>query len=665
MIISNVRKYAVVFFAVVLMSSIAIPQAYAQTTPATQQQIAQLLAQIAALRAQLAALTGGTVGVCTAQFSRDLSIGASGADVLALQKLLNRSADTQLAVSGAGSPGLETQYYGPITAGAVSKFQVKYRSEILTPSGIVNPTGYFGPASRAKANALCSVTVSPTTPPVTPPADDDDELEGGEASLENFEVEEGDDTTLSEGQNNALVADISFDVEDGDVMIDRIDVAFDHITGGDDDPWDVFEDVSIWVDDEKVASMDVSDDSVWSEDTPNSGDYRLRLSGIDHIVREGDAAELTVAVTVSDNVDDAGSVEWELLIPDDGVRVSDSLDLSHTTGDESQTVSFEINEAGQGSDLVVKTSDEDPEASILQVERNNTSDWMTVFAFELDADDSDADIDVSSITLDVDVSDTETYDGIVRDAMLVVDGEEYDDVSISNGTTDTATLTFDLDDELAVGAGEEVTVELQLQFKALAASDEGTTVMASISSAQADLIEAEGVDDLSDSQISGSAQGEEHELRTGGSNVGAVETSAELKTNSNSTQDDDEGVFTIEFDVTAFEQDVYVNESLARGTAQGTEGINYLIEDGQGDTIATGDIGGAILDSTADKDGDRYRIDEGQTETFTVVVEFDPATSGFYQLQLYSINYNDTESDPDTYQRTLPESTYETEPLSI
>jgi len=88
-------------------------------------------------------------------FLSDLAQGTSNAEVMRLQQFLNMDPDTRVAAAGSvGSAGMETQYYGPATAAAVSKFQVKYRAEVLTPNGLVNPTGYFGPSSRAKANAL-------------------------------------------------------------------------------------------------------------------------------------------------------------------------------------------------------------------------------------------------------------------------------------------------------------------------------------------------------------------------------------------------------------------------------------------------------------------------------------------------------------------------------
>lgn len=663
MLLTKIKKYAVVFFALVLMSGMSAPQTYAQSA-ASSQQIAQLLAQIQLLQAQLAALTNGGVGTCSAVFSRDLGTGSTGADVLALQKFLNRSADTRVAISGAGSLGSETQFYGPATAAAVSKFQVKYRSEVLSPSGLVNPTGYFGSASRAKANALCSVTTPTPTNPTTPT--DTSKLKGGEARLLSFQTNEGDDTSVSEGQDNAPVMDVEFEVEDGDIQVNRIDVAFDHITGGDSDPWDVFEDISIWVDGKKVASMDVDKKSAWSKDQPNSGDYSVRLSSIkDFIVREGKTAEFTVAITAAGHVDDAGSVEWEMFIPDNGIRAVDSEKIQHFIGETDETVSFDIVEAGAEADLVVRTSSDDPDAQVLQLDRSKVSNWLPVFAFELDADDSADDITINSLPVTVDVSDSETYNALVRSARLMIDGKKYDKVTITDGNTDTAVLVFDLGrNGHTIDAGDSATAKLELEFRALSEADEGTRLQAMITSSQADEIDAEGTDDLTASQISGSAQGEIHTLRTGGSTFAGVETSASLQTNSSATIDDDEGLFRISFNVTAFEQDLYVNKSALRGTNQDTAGVNYILEDSVGAEVAAGDVS-AVLTSNADSVGNQFRVREGQTKRFTVIVEYDPATTGFYQLQLYSFNHNDIAGDPDTYQRMQPESVYETDPLSI
>lgn len=97
-------------------------------------------------------------------FSRNLTVGSFGDDVLELQQLLNSDSDTRLAITGPGSPGSETRYFGSITKNALIKFQNKFRSEILTPVGLSFGTGYFGPSTIKKVNQedVRSVTKQPT-----------------------------------------------------------------------------------------------------------------------------------------------------------------------------------------------------------------------------------------------------------------------------------------------------------------------------------------------------------------------------------------------------------------------------------------------------------------------------------------------------------------------
>ena len=117
--------------------------------PATPASISALEAQIVALRAAIASLGGtsvGSSGTGSMTFSKPISAGSKTTAVINLQKVLNSDSDTKVSSSGAGSPGKETNYFGPATKKAVQKFQVKY--------GIAKPgqTGYgvFGPKTRAK-----------------------------------------------------------------------------------------------------------------------------------------------------------------------------------------------------------------------------------------------------------------------------------------------------------------------------------------------------------------------------------------------------------------------------------------------------------------------------------------------------------------------------------
>jgi hypothetical protein len=90
-----------------------VPVAHGQSVTDLQAQIAALLAQIQTLQSNLSAQTGGG-SMMSASFTRDLTVGSTGSDVKALQQFLNGHG-AQVSVSGAGSPGNESSYFGNAT----------------------------------------------------------------------------------------------------------------------------------------------------------------------------------------------------------------------------------------------------------------------------------------------------------------------------------------------------------------------------------------------------------------------------------------------------------------------------------------------------------------------------------------------------------------------
>ena len=118
-------------------------------------QLQELLKQAAEVGVSTPTAVGGYT------FTTGFGKGSSGEQVMKLQQILNSDSETQIAVSGAGSPGNETTLFGSLTEAAVKKFQVKYGIAGSGDAGY----GYVGPKTRAQLNALSTGTVVPAPSP--------------------------------------------------------------------------------------------------------------------------------------------------------------------------------------------------------------------------------------------------------------------------------------------------------------------------------------------------------------------------------------------------------------------------------------------------------------------------------------------------------------------
>jgi len=86
-------------------------------------------------------------------FATTLKPGTEHPDVRYMQMLLNDLGFT-ITLSGPGSKGQETMYFGEATKRALILFQERYAAEVLAPAGLTSGTGTFGPLTRGKFNAL-------------------------------------------------------------------------------------------------------------------------------------------------------------------------------------------------------------------------------------------------------------------------------------------------------------------------------------------------------------------------------------------------------------------------------------------------------------------------------------------------------------------------------
>jgi hypothetical protein len=592
--------------------------------------LALLIAVTAVVPAVTTSAQTATTASCYTYF-RDLTIGSTGTDVVALQTFLVSRGHLVMPV------GVPMGYFGNLTRAAVAKYQVS--------KGITPTAGYFGPITRSRVALECNVT--PTPDDDDDDNDNDDDLSGGEASLEQFQLNSGDDSNVEEN-DAAEIAEIEFDVEDGDVRINRVDLTFTaNDSNEEEDPWDTFDTVRLLVDGDEIAEGDLSDEDEWlDEDEP----YVFRLSNVDHIVREGESANIVIELTAQNSVDgaDNDAAEWTIYVEDNGIRAEDAEGIQQYVGDEDETVTFDIDVEGEGDELNVRSSSDDPNATTLRVEEDERSDWHSIFVFDLESEEADIEID----SVQVDLESSAAVANVISDLVLEIDGEEFDDWSFVGTGSTTRTVQFDIDGDYVLDADSEVAVVLMAEFKAANGTNynSGATIQASINDGD---VEGEGADDIASD---GSVSGEEHNLRTSGLTVDNVTTDSDAE--------DGIGTFSFELDLTAFEDDVYVAvDSLL---ASDNVGFDWSVVGGAAATSATVQSDA----DTADVDGgnDNYFVvEEGSTETFTITITVDPSSSGSFYVVLDDVTFTEDASDADPVQTFdfEPASEYDTRAVSI
>ncbi|MEY3783835.1 MAG: trimeric autotransporter adhesin [Candidatus Parcubacteria bacterium] len=621
---------ALLLVGVTLPSSVAL----AATTADLQAQIQDLLAQIAVLQSKLG-VTVPAVSTCKV-INTDLTIGSRGSSVTDLQNfLISRGYNIKAGATG---------YFGGQTQQALAHFQAG--------QNVFPAVGYFGPLTRARMQNICAVVIAPKPTPTPTPTPTTTPIEklSGEAYIDRFTVQDGNDTNLEEGDKNVSVMDVSFRVTDGDIRLNRFDLGFTPDAGNNEkQPWDTFGTISVWNGNKMIAQIDGSNRQNWKEDQPTNNSYLLRMTGLSTIIRENKEVALTVKVTAQNSVKgtDDGEI-WNIFVPDNGIRALDASNAIVYAGDTADAVTLNLDQAGASDELIIRRSDADPDATAIQLKDNTHSGFTKIFAFDVDTDDSRNDIEIINLPIKLTVS-TGTINTFVRDVRLVIDGKTYTHSTTIDGSA--GTVTFELrSGELVINAGDKVTAIVEIDFKSLPTIYEGTTITGS---AKGSNIEAFGADDLTGAQLAGSVSGETHTLYTKGTSIAGNNFTAEVTTVNGAAND--YVTFSGTVNIEAFGQDVYI--------PMGTTGANYKLVDSSGVTIVASST--AVVTSSARESGNYFFIPEGSSETITLDVVYVPGISNTTaRMQLISINYSDIAQTPDQTWLAAPSNNYRT-PVKI
>lgn len=397
-------------------------------------------------------------------YTRDLTIGASGADVVALQDML--SAGGYLVMPAGVSKG----YYGALTQSAVAKWQAAV--------GIAPAAGYFGPMSRAKASAGTTTTTTTTTTTSG--------LSGGDGDIQSVtETNSGTETTLGEGKTEDV---LGFDLEaddNSDLSVSSVKVQIVTASGKSTRLTRYLDSVAIMVDGDEVGSVDASDFS-------RDGDTSTATISLDDVVVEaGEEVRFYVSATAKDSVD-ADELDGSLTVSLERVRVEDANGAVLTddiTGTISSVVTFE--DAAENDDARVKSSTDTRDAGLLKVDANTKSDDFDVLTFKFDIDEDSSDLSVLEIPVEftIDNASTTAFDieDFIQDMWIEVDGEKYDDYAWTTSGTigasaEVATATISIDEgDLEIASGDVVEAVVYVVLAQQDGNyDEGTTLAASV-----------------------------------------------------------------------------------------------------------------------------------------------------------------------------------------
>jgi hypothetical protein len=550
-----------------------------------------------------------------------------------LQQFLNDTPDLRVAPAGSpGSAGMETMYYGPATAAAVSKMQVMFRAEVLTPGGLVNPTGYFGSMSRAKANDLC-VADAVVTP--TPDTDEDgmeDEDEDGndnasmtlqgEGTLTTFEIDD-EESEVSEGEEDVPVMRLTMEAENGDIEVSRLAfelTADNNVQNEEDEPWDAFEEVSLWIDGDKIASFDASDEDEYLND--DAGTESFRFSNLDLILEEDEEVEVLVAVSVMNSVDGADvtdAAKWKIepisvrYFDADGVATTEDVVGEMTAGDDSETFDIEVEGVDDGADLEGSSNTPDDNTEVVD-EGTDDSDEYVVHVFDIEVDNDSSDLEVGDVYATTTMTnpngtDIDGQEDVIDGIFMTIDGETVEGEAVNSGSlsndTESATITsgggstsvvylFEFDQDVVLEGDEDYEVEISMVFKGQDNDTnyaDGVTVVTEVNGSD---WEVEGSD--SDNELEGTDTSETLTL-----------SSADVDVTNYGWTSPDAGTF-LDFKFT-----VEANE----------EDYDVLLADFAYATSGTATTAGPVLsrtagDATENVAGSDYTVENGDTATFRI-----------------------------------------------
>lgn len=362
-------------------------------------------------------------------FTKDLTVGSTGAEVSALQ--------SAIGVTPA------TGYFGSLTKVAVQKYQ--------TSKGI-SATGYVGPLTRAALNASVTTTTTTTTT-TTNPSGSTVVNSGVEGTLtaDRFSIS---NTTAYEGDSMVPVLAVKLQAKLSDITVQRIKLDLGQSTS-------IYTKVfkTLYVVDDAgnvVAKADLNSNTV----VKNGQQYELTFGGFSYNVAKDSSKVLTVKGDLYSSIKSADQGSKTIRLALDGIRGVDGAGIDQYAGSTSVTQNITIaTTLADSATMSLSTNSSNyktTEVVASNGSEENELDKLAVLAFDLKA--NKADLNVTDLAVRITTSGTATtstaylYDGSTLLATESVNGgvasftDSNELFTVSKDATKTLTVKVDVRD---------------------------------------------------------------------------------------------------------------------------------------------------------------------------------------------------------------------------
>ncbi len=431
-------------------------------------------------------------------FTQNLTTGSRGTDVKNLQIMLNATGFT-VAGTGAGSAGNETEYFGPLTGAAVKKFQTEYASEVLHNVGLTTATGYVGPSTRAKLNAMLATgEVAPAPTPDNEILEALAELSDAVAALsarvdaldpKTAPGEPGELTVavspdiygvdVRPERTGVKVAKFDFEAEENDLVIQRLDVAFAtdaDLDGGNGDIAtgtfrSVIDGVAVYYDGEEVGYVEATRANVNDDSAHHT---YVRITGLNIEIAEDTTESITIAIDTDDH---SSTDTWYVGFAKDGIRFLDGTGRYSYNDSATSTRSFKLEDTA-AADIEVELSSDSPDEAVVFVKETSLTNDVELARFDVTVEDGDVEFNDVEIRFSSESGGADLDVTIAR-ARLYADGAFVEEKT-SFASDPAENVTFDLD-YLAVAEDETVELKVVVDLYGMdEISTEGTAIKAGL-----------------------------------------------------------------------------------------------------------------------------------------------------------------------------------------